>query len=177
MDQPSRIGAAVDALNEHHVRYILIGGAAMMLHGSAYQTLDIDICYEHTRPNIEALVAALRPFRPQLRVATGEVLPFRWEARTIQNGQNFTLSTDIGDIDILATVAGFATFADIKKLSGRFQIGDRNVPMLTIYGLIAAKRAAGRTKDLLALPELEAMAEARSFIANDRMVTDDTEFD
>jgi len=37
-----------------------------------------------------------------------------------------------------------------------------DVRVLSIDGLIAAKRAAGRPKDMLVLPELEALKEALS---------------
>ena len=39
------------------------------------------------------------------------------------------------------------------------ELFDFEVRVLSIEGLILAKRAAGRTKDLLVLPELEAMQE------------------
>lgn len=139
----------------------------MMLHGSAYMTRDIDICYERTKSNIDALIAALAPFDPQLRVRSGEVLPFRWDSRTLQNGENFTLSTSVGDVDILGTVSGFKDYAAVAEFAEPYRIGSRLIPMLTIDGLIVTKRAAGRQKDLLALPELEAMAEARDIFSDD----------
>ena len=167
MERLPLIGTIIDALAAHQVRYVLIGGAAMMLHGSAYMTRDIDICYERTKANIDALVAALSPFKPQLRLRSGEVLPFRWDAKTIHYGENFTLSTTVGDVDILGSISGFKDFAEISRSAAPYKIGSRLIPMMTIDGLVVAKRAAGRQKDLLALPELEAMAEAHALIQKD----------
>lgn len=149
------IEEVIDALNAAGVEYYLIGGAAMMLHGSTYVTRDIDICYERSRENIASLVRALKPFNPTLRVEGDAALPFLWDERTVSNGSNFTLSTSIGEIDILGAVTGIGTYAEMKPLAARYKIGAREVPMLTIEGLIIAKRAAGRAKDHLVLPELE----------------------
>ena len=77
------------------------------------------------------------------------------------NGSNFTLSTEAGDVDILGTVTGLGEFEMLRKFAKQYRVGDRVIPMLTLEGLIVAKRAAGRTKDLLALPELEVMREAQ----------------
>ncbi|HEX4606483.1 MAG TPA: hypothetical protein VH724_20965, partial [Candidatus Angelobacter sp.] len=48
---------------------------ASTLHGSAYLTRDLDICYERTPENMERLVSALRPYHPRQRDAP-EGLPF-----------------------------------------------------------------------------------------------------
>ncbi|HKP68398.1 MAG TPA: hypothetical protein VJV05_03875 [Pyrinomonadaceae bacterium] len=79
---------------------------------------------------------------------------------TLLNGTSFTFSTDVGDLDLLGEVAGVGTFADVLASSVPMKLLDKEVQVLSIDGLIAAKRAAGRTKDLLVLPELEALREA-----------------
>jgi hypothetical protein len=151
------IEAVVDALNAASVDYVLIGGAAMMLHGVAYVTRDVDVCYARNAANVAALVEALAPFRPTLRLANGESVPFLWETRTVLNGSNFTLQTLVGDVDILGTVTGIGSYEDAAGYSKRYIIGEREVPMFTIEGLIVSKRAAGRVKDKLVLPELEVL--------------------
>lgn len=141
------IDVVVDALAAGNVEYVLIGGAAMMLHGCAYTTDDVDICSSRETANVALLVAALAPFI--------------WDVRTVLNGSNVTLSTEAGDVDILGTVTGLGEFEMLRKFAKQYRVGDRVIPMLTLEGLIVAKRAAGRTKDLLALPELEVMREAQ----------------
>jgi predicted nucleotidyltransferase len=151
--------AIVRALNSSGVKYVLIGGAAMMLHGSAYVSYDTDLCYARDSDNIDRLVLALRDFKPALRVSTGETLPFIWDARTLTNGANFTLATSAGDLDILAKVTGIGDYDAITAYSAIYDVGGLEVPMLRVEGLIVSKRAAGRPKDLLAMPELELMRE------------------
>jgi predicted nucleotidyltransferase len=51
------------------VEFVLIGGAAMGLQGSAHLTRDMDFCYERSRSNLERLAKALQPYHPSLRGA------------------------------------------------------------------------------------------------------------
>ncbi len=61
---------------------------------------------------------------------------------------------------MLGEVAGIGDFRAVKKESALARLYDCNVRVLNLPGLMKAKRAAGRTKDLLVLPELEALQEA-----------------
>lgn len=101
--------ATLKALSDRGVNFVVIGGYAATLHGSAYLTRDLDICYERTPENIERLVSALRPYHPRLRGAP-EGLPFLFEVETLSNGMNFTLATDLGDIDLLGHLSGLGEF-------------------------------------------------------------------
>jgi hypothetical protein len=56
--------ATLKMLSERGVNFVVIGGYAATLHGSAYLTRDLDICYERTPENMERLVSALSPYRP-----------------------------------------------------------------------------------------------------------------
>ena len=72
----------------------------------------------------------------------------------------FTLATDVGIIDLLAEVAGIGTFADAYAASIEVEAFGRLFRALNLRALIQAKKAAGRPKDLLVLPELEGLLEA-----------------
>src|SRR4051812_5055960 len=88
------------ALSQAAVEFVLVGGVAGIIHGAARLTYDVDIVYARARLNLERLVDALAPFGPYLRDAPPG-LPFRWDARTLRNGLNFTLTSAAGDIDLL----------------------------------------------------------------------------
>jgi hypothetical protein len=87
LDDPIR------ALFDANVEFVLIGGAAMQMQGSAYLTEDLDFCYSRSAKNRERLARAMAPHHPRLRGAL-ENLPFRFDAATIKRGLNFTLMTD-----------------------------------------------------------------------------------
>jgi predicted nucleotidyltransferase len=142
------------------VEFVLIGGVAMQLQGSAYLTEDLDFCYARTRRNIEALASALQEYHPHLRNAPAG-LPFNWDARTIESGLNFTLTTDLGALDFLGEIAGLGNYDAVNAASETLSIFGLNHRVLSIPGLIAAKRAAGRKKDLEAIIELEGLLDLK----------------
>jgi hypothetical protein len=84
-------------------------------------------------------------------------LPFRFDAPTIQRGLNFTLTTDLGDIDLLGEVAGIGGYDVARPNSIRLLVFGRELAVLDLPTLIRSKRAAGRPKDLEAIAELEAL--------------------
>src|SRR6266849_153326 len=104
------------SLYDAGVEFVVIGGAAMGLQGSAHLTKDIDFCYARTSKNMERLAKALEPFHPILRGAPPG-LPFRFDSKTIANGLNFTLTTDLGDLDFLGEVSGLGFFQDVLGAS------------------------------------------------------------
>ncbi len=152
---------AIQALMENEVEFVVVGGVAITAYGSGYITQDVDFCYSRSLSNIKKIVNALAPFNPRLRGFPKE-LPFIWDERTILNGTNFTLDTDLGDIDLLCEVAGVGNYSALKISSEKLKICGILVDVISINDLISAKKATGRTKDLLVLPELEALREALS---------------
>ena len=155
------LSLALESLTDNKVEFVIVGGIAITAYGSAYITKDLDFCYLRTPENLKRIVAALAPFDPRLR-GFSKYLSFVWDERTLLNGTNFTLETEIGDIDLLGEVAGVGDYKTIKSNSVEMEICDVFVKVISLDDLINAKRAAGRTKDLLVLPELEALREVLS---------------
>src|SRR5438067_13796865 len=87
------------------IDFVVIGGAAKYLQGSAYVTQAVDFCYARTPQNIKRLTTALKAHHPVLRGAPAG-LPFTFDARTVAQGIKFTLTNDHGDLDSLGDVAG-----------------------------------------------------------------------
>ena len=75
-------GAVLAALEAAGVRFVLIGGVALVAHGLETVTQDIDICYDRDVANLAALTSALAPFHPTLRGAPPD-LPFVFDVRTL----------------------------------------------------------------------------------------------
>ena len=155
MDDLRRI---VEALCEAEVGFVVIGGAAAAAQGSAYPTYDLDICYQRDRGNLERLARSLGSFHPRLRGVEAD-LPFSLDASTLAHGMNFTLTTDIGEIDLFGELAGVGGYEDARALSITLNLFGFPCAVLSLDGLIRCKRATARPKDLLMLPELEALRE------------------
>jgi hypothetical protein len=147
-------------LADARIECIIVGGVAANLLGSARTTVDLDVVYRRTDDNMRRLVAALAPIHPYLRGAPPG-LPFTFDLATLQRGLNFTLTTDLGALDVLGEIAGGGTYDDLRDESLASTEFGESVRCLSLERLIATKRAAGRPKDLVALSELEALLEER----------------
>jgi predicted nucleotidyltransferase len=86
-------------------------------------------------------------------------LPFTWDAKTIRNGLNFTLTTTLGDIDFLGKVAGGGTYSDLLPHCVDIEAFGVRFKCLDLPILIRIKEAAGRPKDLEAIAELRVLLE------------------
>jgi hypothetical protein len=153
--------SAIKSLAANDVSFIIVGGVAITFYGSAYVTQDLDFCFARNKENLQKIVKALSTFEPRPR-GFPENLPFVFDERTLQNGTTFTFQTKIGDIDLLSEIAGAGDYFEIEKTSVTMEVYDCQVKVISMENLIKAKRAAGRTKELLVLPELEALQEALS---------------
>ena len=109
------------ALHNEGVAFVIIGGAAAVLQGSAYVTADFDLCYSRTKENLEKLARALAPFHPLLRGAPPD-LPFCLDVNALRSGLNFTLTSDLGDLDILGELTGLGGYQEALAFSEDMEI-------------------------------------------------------
>ena len=152
--------AILQTLTAANVEFVLIGGLAANLRGSARVTLDVDVVYSRSQENIRRLVVALCPHAPYLRGAPPG-LPFSWDEKTVRIGLNFTLVTSLGDLDLLGEVVGGGTYEQLLPHSSELEAFGVKVRCATLERLIQLKRAAGRPKDWESIAELEALLEER----------------
>jgi len=146
-------------LADAELDFVIVGGVAASIHGSSYATFDLDLCYSREQTNLERLAAALQAVRPRLRGAP-EGLPFVWDAKTLRNGMNFTLATNLGDLDLLGEISGVGAYPEVRAASVQVALFGRSFAVLSLEALIRSKQAAARPKDQLSLPELKALLEA-----------------
>ena len=140
------------------VDFIVIGGVAAILHGAARATYDIDLLYSRKEENIQRLVRSLAAHKPYLREAPLG-LPFVWDTKTVRNGLNFTLTTKLGDIDLLGEVAGGESYQDLLAHSFDVEAFGVRFKCVDLPTLIRIKQAADRPKDREAIGELRILLE------------------
>jgi hypothetical protein len=134
----------------------VIGGVAASALGSPSATFDLDVCYDRSRSNLEALAKLLQKVHARLRGAPPD-LPFKLDATTLGFGDYFTFSTDLGDFDCMATPAGTAGYHDLIRGAVEVEIGGVAVKIAGLDDLIRMKRASVRPKDRVELEILGAL--------------------
>lgn len=153
--------ALIRTLAESGFEFIVVGGAAATAHGSARLTQDLDVVYRRTPENFSRLATVLAPYHPYLRGAPAG-LPFRWDADTIARGLNFTLTIDLGALDLLGEITGGGRYEALLPHSVELRLFGVSCRCLDLEHLIHVKRAAGRPRDLDAVAELEVLLEERN---------------
>jgi hypothetical protein len=156
--RPPDLRALLTPLVRHGVDFVLIGGMAGISHGSSYPSYDLDVVYARDPNNIARLVNALGEVGVRLRGASAD-LPFLLDAKTIENGSNFTFVTPHGDFDILGHADGMPSYKELRDAALEREILGLGVRVASINHLIAMKRAANRPKDRLMVEEYIVIAD------------------
>ncbi len=131
----------IKCLNIEEVRYLLVGGYSVIIYGYRRTTGDIDIWVEPTKENFQLLLKAFSEFGlPTNAIAEENFLDN-------ENQDVFTFGRPPIAIDILTKVKGIE-FSDSFEKSEIHTLNDIPVRVINLNQLKAAKKAAGRYKDL-----------------------------
>jgi predicted nucleotidyltransferase len=129
---PGDITLLAKALSDNGVEYVMIGGAAMALHGFPRMTRDIDLFLPVDAENNRRLLRALKAV-PNSKAALAELRP-----QYMDQGYSTAFEGDIA-IDILY-VAADKTFADLRQHLQRIDLGGIPVWTLDIDGMLISKK-------------------------------------
>lgn len=134
------------SLNEHSVRYLVIGGYAVAFHGHPRYTKDIDVWIEADKTNAEKLIDALRAF------GFGSL---GLEAEDFLDPDDLIqLGYPPNRIDLLTALKG-VDFDTCYASRIVVEIQDTSVNFIDLENLKKNKRATGRLQDLADLEQLE----------------------
>lgn len=150
--------AALRDLNASGIRYVIVGGLALIRHGAVRATKDVDAAVAMDRDNLarlERLVERWRATNPDgtplqsTKLAAGGVLPLR---------------TPHCLVDILSEQLLPAPFDDVLARADVKRVDGVEAPICSFLDLVAMKRATGRSTDLL---DLERLREAHGQLPED----------
>jgi hypothetical protein len=155
--QPPRFNPEpiLELLDEHGVRYVVIGAIAAIAQGYPLNTGDLDVTPARDPDNLERLAAALKELDARLQVGGDpEGVAFPIDADYLGRADSWTLTTRFGRFDLLFVPAGTRGFDDLRRGSVTVDINGRDVRMAALVDIIRMKEASGRPKDLAQLPAL-----------------------
>lgn len=156
-----RPGALLKCLVAHGVDFVVVGGIAMIGHGSARNTNDLDICYATDAANLEALGSALVELGATLRGVVDDV-PFVPDASTLRRTSILTLGSPDGDIDLLVGPSGSPAYDELRVHAERVTMDGMSILIASLDDLQAMKRTANRAKDRIDLEEIEVIRRLRA---------------
>jgi hypothetical protein len=141
-----RLKPVFEAFQRNNVRYLVFGGIAVALHGVPRATFDLDILIEATVSNARQMLLALK----DLDFGTAADLDAEELAVT-----QITRFKDRIPIDVMTQAPG-VEFAEAWQRREQMEFEGQKFFVISRADLIAAKRAAGRPRDLEDLRALEA---------------------
>jgi hypothetical protein len=131
----------IQAMNNHNVEYILVGGYAVILHGYRRVTGDMDIWVNRTKENYLKLTQAFQEFGlPIFDMTESKFLD-------IETADVFSYGRPPVSIDIITKLKG-VEFNEAYPQAQIFNEEGLMIRFLHLNNLIEAKKAAGRHKDL-----------------------------
>jgi len=135
----------IESLNDNGVRYLVVGGYAVALHGYPRYTKDIDIWLERTPENAKRAIDALNQFGfGSLGLQAADFL---------EPDQIIQLGYPPARIDLLTTIPG-VSFDECYKSRVVVDVDGVQVNFIDLENLKKSKRASGRYQDLADLENL-----------------------
>ena len=138
----------IAALNNNQVRYILVGGYSVILHGYSRTTGDMDLWVERTKENYLKIKDAFEEFAMPVFDMTEENFLHH------PNWDVFTFGIPPVAIDLMIGLEGL-NFQEVFDRSIIFKDDELNIIVIHKTDLIEAKKKAGRSKDLDDLENLQ----------------------
>jgi hypothetical protein len=144
------------ALQAGGVEYIVVGGAAAVIHGAPITTQDLDIVPRQLPDDVARLLTVLqsldarfRPVRPDRDLApTAELLA--------GSGQ-LNLVTSLGPLDVLCRLHDARGYDELLAHTREIADGELRLRVVDLETLIAIKSSTGRAKDQLVVGILRAL--------------------
>lgn len=148
----------LNALHDHRVEFVIVGGVAAALHGGSRVTFDLDVVprlepesWRSTVDLLWKLGARPRIPEPVERIRNVEHVR-RWRREKGMLALNFRASDDGTEVDLL--VAESDAFDELKQRAVEVTVDQRTFFVASIDDLISMKQRAGRPQDLLDIAEL-----------------------
>jgi hypothetical protein len=130
---------------EHHVQFILVGGVAAVAHGAPVMTFDLDLVHARSEDNIQNMLPALSLLDAHYRMHPKKIVP---NASHLASLGHQLLQTRFGPLDLLGSIDGGRSYADLLPFAQRVQAWGIEFLVLSLAELIEVKERAGRPKDL-----------------------------
>jgi hypothetical protein len=146
--------ALTAALHEHEVEFVVVGGVAVGAHGYLRATRDLDIVPDPERANLSRLAAALEGMEATLPLADGRAFDVARDTPRLKRGENLTLDTAHGALDVIQHAPGVPSFATLSADALDSELLGVPVRICSLAHLRAMKAVGRRTQDKADLENL-----------------------
>jgi hypothetical protein len=135
----------LNVLEKHKVRYLVVGGYAVMKYTEPRFTKDIDLWVSTDEENSKAVYEALKEFGAPLKGLT--------PADFTQEGYFYQMGNPPFRLDVMMSIPG-VTFDTAWANREKVKLEGLVIPFISKADLIKSKEAGGRPQDLIDAEEL-----------------------
>jgi predicted nucleotidyltransferase len=146
-------------LTEADVRFVVVGGLALGAWGVVRGTKDVDIVVAPDTENLKRLAAVAEEIHGHVQAGKAFLSSRLSIAGRLATGEQVAIETDLGRLDIVQGLDGIPAYDELNMRSTKAEILGIEVAVCSIEDLKSMKRAAGRTRDLADLEDLDAASE------------------
>ena len=140
-----RFKQLLKSFNAERVRFLLVGGYAVILHGYPRSTIDLDLWVEPSDENASRIITACE--------SVGLIVPPVPARSLAQPSQVIRIGVEPLRIDLITTLPSveFSSCWDRRRI---MIVDGIEVPVIDLASLRETKRASGRLQDLADLEKL-----------------------
>jgi len=154
-----KVGELIAKLKQYDVDFIVVGGFAVIAHGTVRATKDLDICPNPAHDNLARLAKALKELKAEpLGLEELDEFELKPDLDGLLQGGSWNFNTQLGRLDVMQ----FASSADdigYEHLAAHAMAQEflgNTVRFCSYEDLIRMKKAAGRDQDLIDIQNLKA---------------------
>lgn len=143
-------------LAEANVDFVVVGGLAVNAWGVVRGTKDVDVVVALDPENLKRIAdvaVAAGGHVQQGEALLGSAFSI---ASALAGGEQVAIETDLGRLDVVQGLDGIPSYTDLRSRATEVEILGTTVAVCSIQDLKAMKQAAGRTRDLVDLEDLDA---------------------
>jgi predicted nucleotidyltransferase len=144
-------------LSEADVEFVVVGGLALNAWGVIRGTKDVDIVVSPELGNFRRLAAVAVDANGHVQQGEALLGSAFSIAAALADGDQVPIETDLGRLDIVQGLDGIPSFDDLRLRATEAEILGTKVWVCSLEDLKTMKRAAGRTRDLADLEDLDAL--------------------
>lgn len=138
------------------VKFVVVGGLAVNAWGVVRGTKDVDIVAAPDADNLNRLAEVAVAARGHVQQGEALLGTSVSIASALMGGEQVPIETDLGRLDVVQGLDGVPDYEELKTQATEAEVLGVRVLICSRDHLAAMKRAAGRTRDLADLEDLEA---------------------
>jgi predicted nucleotidyltransferase len=137
------------------VRFVLVGGLAVNAWGVVRGTKDLDIVVDPDEENVVRLAQVAADAGGHVQHGESFAGSAFSIAALLRQGQRVPIETRLGALDVVQGLPGVPTYVELHAGAVDVEIAGASIAVCSLEALRAMKRAAGRTRDLADLEDLD----------------------